>query len=262
MKTTIFKHPKKRHGAYVRWQVFALTMAFALCWSVPLGMAAAPVAYEGSGQPSPEDAARAYLEGVRNGDLYQTLAVFAIESYVERYDFRGLLEKLKAYLPSRPISLPNANPMFQAINVERRKAEVVSGISYHLLAFRMPDMEPNKPLMFNDEGEAAEFVSGLEANTGPLALSSIQIGEAVAPETLSDMYADEKNLENLDWQRQTIGADEMRSVVLVFSVDTKAYLFCCDVAKYGEAWYLVSLGGNMGNLLGISAANGGIMPMH
>lgn len=263
MKKANRKHFRKRRGAGVLWKALALAAACAMIWSASTAMVAASAPYEGQGYGSPEDAVRAYLEGMQNGDLSQMLAAFAIESYAARYDFQGQLEWTKVYLPSVPGTLPNASPLFQAINVETRKAEVVRDVMYQLLAFNMPDtVDSAAPVVFAGDDAAAQvaqFVQHMEEATHNLALASLQITGFVPPESLHDMYTDPKNRENVDRKRQIIGADEIRSVAMQFTAEGRSCILCCDVARYGEAWYLISFGGNIGNLLGIPATHGGIM---
>lgn len=263
MENMFFAHTIRRRGAGVLRCAAALAMAITLVLRMSSGMASALPTYEGPGLATPEDAAHAYLEAAQNGDLSQMLAAFAIESYVDNYDFLAQLNRLKVYAPSLPVRLPNANPLLRDINVETRKAEVVDGIIYQLLAFHMPEMTLTAPVVFTGDDAAAHasrFAADMATNMHVLTLSSLEIGGFIPPELLSDAYTDEKNREHMDGYRQMIGADEMRSVAVKFSVGENPYILCCDAVRYGDAWFLVQLGGNIGNLLNAGRFVGGILP--
>ena len=63
---------------------------------------------EGDGFDSPEDAAKAYLEGLRDLDIPRMMSAFAVESYVENFNFEALLNMLRVYMTGFDIKLPNA----------------------------------------------------------------------------------------------------------------------------------------------------------
>lgn len=239
-----------------------MLLAVAFLLSGPCGALAAT--YEGEGFASPEDAVQAYLTGIQNEDLSQMLSAFAIESFVEHYDLKAMLEQIRAYTYSMAIKLPNTNEIFESINVEARKGEIVQAIQFQLMSFHMPELDITQPVTFagDDSAEAiATFLEAFEANTRTLTIKGLQFDAFIAPETLNELYLSEQNQKNLAKRAPVYGADEIKSVVASLTVEGKPYVLCCDAIRYGDAWYLLSLGGNISQLLGLSMFSGGLVPL-
>lgn len=237
-----------------------LVMVLIVC--APLGALAA--SYESEGFESPEAAVQAYMAGVQDENLEQMLSAFAIETLVEHYDFEAMLGRVRAYTIYSGIKLPNTNPLFQSLNVETRKNEIVQSIMYQLLSFHMPDLDFTQPTAFTSDDyveDIARFLEAFESNTRSLALKSLELGDFIAPESLSDVYLIEQNQQNMSRIASIQGADEVKSMVASFTVEGKPYILCCDAVRYGDVWYLLSLGGNIAQLLGMNPYTGGLVPM-
>jgi len=57
-----------------------------------------------------------------------------------------------------------------------------------------------------------------------------------------------------------IKAGDVANTVIIFNADGQDWLFCSQAIRYNGKWYLESLGGNIGALLGLSYNSGGIAP--
>ncbi len=234
---------------------------------IPLWRPIVPISaavYEGPGAATAEDAVRLYFQGVREENLSKMLSAFAVETYAANYSLEAYLERMGAYLPSMTTQLPQTNPLFDAINVETRKAEIVGRISYQLLAIDMPDLDLTKTTAFpRAEGQTpiADFLALFEKNTRRLSLSSCLVIGFFPAWLFPEQYGSELNQKNMDRQRKIVGADEMGSTVACVIARGRLYVFCCDTVRYGDRWYILNFGGNIGSLLGISLQTGGMVPV-
>ena len=219
--------------------------------------------YEGPGCATPEDAVRLYLEGIQNEDLGKMLSAFAIETCVVRFDYTGQLRRIRSYIPVSSTGHPSVSNLFTAMNIESRKQEIVNAIKFQLVMFHLTDYDPVISTMFMSDdldAEIAAFVKHFEDNLGTLALRDLELVGFIPPNQLSEMYDGEKNQEQLVSLAEICGADELRSVAALFTVDGKGYYLCCDALQYGDQWYLHKLGGSISSLLLIDQWAGGITP--
>lgn len=220
--------------------------------------------HEFAGANTPEEAVQHYLEGLAKQDLYTMISAFAIETYVQEYDIAALLERLGAYMPTSTIHYPNANDLFTAINVESRKAEVVHMITLQQNAMLLPELAADRPLVLSDEKspDAADFIKDME-NALQKASPTDESGliAFIAPTDMSDLYANERNMENMARRAAICGADELQSVIAVFTYGENTFAMCCDVIRYGDMWFMEGMPGNIGTLLNISASLAGTVPV-
>lgn len=246
-----------KHAKYL--SAISLLLAALLACS-GTGLASAPT-YEGPGWATAEDAVTAYLEAMQRGDLSAMVSAFAIETYVDNYDFAAQLKRLSAYSFVSIIKVPNTNELFRSINIEARQGEAVMAVLLQMLTLHMPDRDFMSMLAFKTDtidADVGAFVEEFAENTGSLSLETLTFGRFIPPESLSDVYESEMNQANIDRQKAIYGADEQKSVVAVFSVGSTLCALCCDAVRYGEKWYLLSMGGNIGNILGLRYSSGGI----
>lgn len=254
----------------------ALALVLCLAWG-SAAFAAMPT-YEGPGFATPEEAVETYLEGLKAGDLSMMLSAYAIEKYVANYDFEGMIQWLQVFLPNQQAIFPGSGPLYEALNVETRKAEVVASIVYQQLAFVLPEFAPGQPTAFSGddrEGKVADFIQKFRNRTQAPSLQSLAFEQFMEPALLSNMYLAEKNQEMLAKKAALCGADEMRSLVAAFSVELGdvmealetdvapkdgrlQFMLCCDALRYGDRWYMGFVPGNIGNLLGVTVLTGGI----
>lgn len=239
-----------------------LLLTAALCLGI--GGVALAATYEGEGSATPEEAVALYLEGVQEESLPKMLSAFAIETYAAGFDWGAQLERIKMYsAATMNIKFPKTNPLFEAINVEARKSEIVGGIAVQFTAFQMPEMDYYAPVTFTgDDADAqvAAFVQQFEETTRSLTLAKLIPVGFVEPSLLSEIYEDERNQGNLAKLAAIYGADEIQSKAACLMMSGKPYLLCCDTIRYGEKWYMLGLGGNIGQILGLSVTSGGITP--
>ena len=216
---------------------------------------------EGPGFDSPEEAAEAYLDALKEGDVEGMLSTFAMETYVDNLDLEAYVERLRVYVPISGTPLPGDSDLVQAINLEKRRATFTQIFAYQYLTLLDPDSPilEAEPLEV-DEGQASEFLAQLEVRDDLEKLSEMTVGLTVSPERLTDAYQQENNQENLRRLTNVYGADEIQSLALRVTVDGRDYLFCPDLVRYDDTWYVLSPMGNLGLLLGGATYTGGFLP--
>lgn len=212
-----------------------------------------------TGFDSPEDAVIAYLEGLRDSDLNRMIYAFAVERYVENYNFEALLNRLQAYTLTHEIRMPNANEFVTAMNIESRRARVIDGIIMQHIFLAHPELDMLATQAVDVE-HISDFVGDFSENLNALDLYSIEILGFIPPEALDERYLSEHNQSVLASQAEVLGAEQLASRVAVFEMDGEKYLLLVDVAEYKGAWYLSDLGGNIGILLNISSFLQGMFP--
>lgn len=239
-----------------------LSLSLLLISSCAFATEAAP-RYEGAGYATPEEAVQAYLDGLRDADLSQMLSAFAMETYVDHYDFQAQLERIRTYMMlTMEIRFPNDNDLMRALNVENRKTQIVNAITYQQFGLFAPDWDVTSPISFGaSDAEGIPALMDQFAAAAGTDMSRLTFVGFFAPEVLSDVYLTERNQENLAKQQAVYGMEELRSMVAGFTLGDDQYILCCDVGRYGDRWYMNSLSGNIGTLLGIPVMRAGLVPM-
>ena len=218
--------------------------------------------YEGDGWATPEEAVQVYLAGLKALDLDKMLSAFAIESFVDHYHFAAKIEDMDAYNYHIENRLPSTNDLFTSLNVETRKGGISDAIFFQAVSIILPDVDFIAPNTMRDyEGGSKAFVDKISVSS-PLIIEDLDLVEFVAPEALSDTYLLEPIQKNLQRQMTFFGADEFKSIALYFTCNNQKYIFCCDVLRYGEKWYLGSLNSHIGMILEVPSTSRGIMPIN
>jgi len=221
------------------------------------------VTIEGAGYESAKDAARAYLEAFSKSDVDAMISTFAVESYVENYDLEAQIKRVKAFIfYTFPQSLLPNNQFATALNIQQRQGQIVTWIrlQYELVLFQGELSNSGMIINLSNDKDMRSFINKLNDQTYYEPIKSLRVLGFEDPDSLSDMYPSIMNQQNIDKFREIIGAQRLEDVVARVEFDNEVYLVCFDVARYGGKWYINSIGGNIGNLIGIPATGGGIIP--
>ena len=216
---------------------------------------------EGAGFDSPEDAAKAFLEGLRDADLDRMISTFAVESYAGNYDFEAGLNRMRVYHPSQEMKIPNANELAAAMNIESRRNSVANMLLRQYLFLCNPELDQSQPYMLADETEASKFTAQLNNNLNAPKFQTLKLLGFIPPEAISDQYLSEQNQYNIARQAEVCGADQRVSRIAVFELSGNEYMLCLDAVDYGGKWYIAQLGGNIGNIMGIISTSMGTVPL-
>lgn len=219
---------------------------------------------EGPGFSSPEDAAEAYLSGLRDQDMDAMIAAFAIESYTDNYDLEVATDSLKAYLPLRINQfLPNTTEYTRQLNIEMRKNLIEGQIIFQYVVFNIPDAYNDlKTITFKDSQEVQDFIENIDHDARKYIFEDLVITGSLQPEELYEDYLSESNTKFIARRAEMFGVDsnDVANIAITFEADGETWVFCAQAIRYDNQWYLESAGGSLGSLLGCSIEAGGIMP--
>lgn len=212
-----------------------------------------PIRYEGDGYDTPEDAVRAYLEGLRNLDVQQMLGAFAWETQNSRYLIEAELLRLNTYIPSMSPGLFPKNSLLTSANLEEIRANETYRIYATIGVYVTPESyEQGMTFAPIDSEEGKAFLQGfrydrLEKLAG---LTNIRF---LTPDLVTkDHFSTPTNQKNFEEQNAKYGADQVVDIVAVADAGDEFLMVIPTVARYGDRWYLVSLNSNTSSLLGIN----------
>ncbi len=216
---------------------------------------------EGSGFAMPEDAAKAYLMGLKAKDMGAMLSTFAIESYVDNYDFEVQIERLMLYQYNAEIRFPNTNDYTRQMNIASRTSQIEGLIIYQYMTFNTPEALNNSKFVTIDPGTTSDFVKKFERDTENYIFKDLEITGTQNPEDLCDVYWNKKNQEAIANHAKTFGADieDVANVVITFEADGDDWIFCPQLVRYNDKWYIQMLQGNIANIMAFEHYNGGII---
>jgi len=242
-----------------RFVLFALIIGLFLGCLGP--SAAASWTYEGEGADTPEGAVRIYLEGIQQMDLAKMLGAFTIETYAEKSLFDEQLMRARAYYFSLPIKFPASNELLAALNVETRKNDLITSIIVQLFRFHMPEYEVYQHTPFAPgpamAREVSAFIDKLNDGLEALTMQTLEIDGFYPPALASALYDTPGNKSRLVSAAEMHGAEEVQSVIALFTVEETRYMLCSDAIRYGEKWYILHLNGHIGNILALPPTAGG-----
>ena len=220
---------------------------------------------EGSGFDSPEEAVSAYIQGWKNSDYAWMMAAFAVETYAANYDLNGTVERVGAYTPIMEF-IPGISELSDEINIETRRSRISKIIKAHyLLLTQSKSMESTYAgtyRMLEDNETAEEMMADMFATDDSTYLSDITTdGVFIDPASLNEAYSSETNQAAIAKTAELAGADEVCSLLTTIRSAGAFYLLSMDTVRYGDRWYILEAGGNIGNLLGIPSDYMGLLPI-
>jgi hypothetical protein len=226
-------------------------------------VAAGGATIEGPGYATPADVAEAYLAGLRDQDIPAMLSAFAIESKAKNYDLGQYLDRLRTYTTTITLPFPGTSDKSLMWNVEALRKNLSNQIIMQYMTFNTPEaVNDFKATVLNTPEEISAFVTKMETGIDNYVFADLEIIGAIAPQLLSDKYLNERNQENIakSVKPYNVEAVDVANTVILFKADGRDWVFCSQAIKYSGKWYLDSLSGNIGNLLGLSFSSGGIAP--
>jgi hypothetical protein len=81
------------------------------------------------------------------------------------------------------------------------------------------------------------------------------------PDSLSGTFGDERNQQYIARMAEVLGVDkgDIANIVITFDADGRKWVFCPQMVRYNNRWYMESLMGNLAVLEGLDSFSGGIM---
>ena len=216
---------------------------------------------EGDGFDTPEEAASAYINGLKNMDINQIISTYAVETYVENYSLEKNISRLKGY--SLNIGyIPDISDFSIRLNTEKRRADIVKDIRYQYLILTDSEIPYDGSFLLfdnNNYDSPEDFVNSIFATDDNLYFTELVFdGTFIIPEALSDSFATEATKKVIQTNIDMINADDIKSVAAYLKCTGRDFILTMDTARYEDKWYVLNCQGTIGIYMGISTYNGGL----
>ncbi|MCR5058160.1 MAG: hypothetical protein K6A81_06050 [Clostridiales bacterium] len=253
-------------------RIIAIGMVFVFLASCGCAAKKKSNTIEGKGYGSPEDAALAFAEAFKEQDMDKMLSTFAIETYCSNYDaYLGMVRllSLSMFMYNEPIAPEGASYLHEA-NVYNRAGVLSRNIEYLYTNVVMAscddrDVQETYEMLFNgqqisvaDSGYMDRSRAFLDAVTGAEDLD-IKVGEVYKAESIIAGFYSDSILQNSYTVAKVRNADGYKSLAVSLKVNGHEMLITMDAVKYGKKWYLCSLGGMQGMVLGLNTTSAGFV---
>ena len=212
------------------------------------------IRYEGDGFSTPENAMTWYLDGLKNLDADRMLRAFAWETQIAHYSVTDMFLQQKSVAGFTAARLPMENsPFLAAADMHSLRKLQITYIRYSLEAIFIPRKLAGYTLA-PLTGEEGEKVFGyfdwnkLEPLRGMANIRFISPDEATGMKYSSDFM-----VQNRAKQYARFGADETRDMIAAADLpDGRQLMVFAVAARYGDKWYLVTLGNQASSIIGMS----------
>ena len=203
-------------------------------------------------------AVRRYLEYVAANDQVKMIGTFAVESYVDHFNFRTRLESSGAYIfMQQEFNFPAVTDFTRDLNIESRKNDIRWNLLEQYNALGVFSEIETVDLVQKEDLDVSFALSELPKR---LNTSSLKILGYISPDKLSETYGS-SNFQDIRRRRmKAYGADDTESIAAVFELNGARYIICIDTVKYEDRWFIRELGGELYSLLGFDYRCAGIMP--
>ncbi len=212
---------------------------------------------EAGGFDSSQTAVRRYLEYLAANEQDKMIGTFAVESYVDHFDFRTRLESSGAYIfMQQEFNFPAVTDFTRDLNIENRKNDIRWNLLEQYTALGVFSEIDTADLVQAEDLDVSFALSELPKR---LNTSSIKILGYISPEKMSESYGS-NDFQDIELRKmKAYGADDIESIGAVFELNGARYIICIDTVKYENRWFIRELGGELSLLLGIDSRYAGIM---
>ena len=225
------------------------------------GSPAFAVPWENAGFDTPEEAVRAYLDGLADGDLNAMLGAFAWGPMAERTTLKNMMMFLKTYAPNGWPVFPDDGGLLRQTDALLLLRRWLAPIRFSIREYLIGDALRQDPFWMSaqtvrirEEFELQAFLAlfdlaRIEALRG---MEIVLIGTPDAAVGTTSAYYGDGIQSTLEKYRTAYGADELGDMAAVFIVGGKRYGFFPQVVRYGDRWYLGAESGVLSAVLGIT----------
>ncbi len=223
---------------------------------------------EGAGFDSPEDAITGYLKALQTGNMDQILSTFAVESYCENYKIEKRIAMDGLYNFSsllgaggdRSLVAYGKNEFLRDITLHQRQNDIIQELYRQVLQFYGNfDEIVADGRNVTEESDIQGVIAALSNLSEELDLSTLEMGEVIYVETMSDHTSFEHLLSRMKNYGDVIGAEGFKSLAISFSLNGEDGILFMDTAKIGEKWYNIRPDGFISSLTGVDTYHGGMI---
>lgn len=232
-----------------------------------------PRTVEGEGYDSPKEAALAYVEALKEGDVEKMISTFAVESYVANMDLEGWIEKAGGYSSTLQPGFWSIDDYTESVNILRRKNQLVNGIYYQYMmlselgfedeAFTYPiSVQRMEAGEYEEFDSVEEFYDALMDPDWMEKLSEMEIGDVLTAEDLEDELGEnffsEHNKAYNERTFEILNADDYAMLAVEIELDGEEYYQCLNMICYDGKWYNCFFSGTIGQFFGTSPLGAGL----
>jgi hypothetical protein len=187
---------------------------------------------------TPEAAIHHFAKSIATNDLTAALQTFAINDYVNGYDFTAYSKRLGVIQPTFTLA-PTEYPMYAQINhlsLLSRYSQQITFFCYSFYATESLDM--TTPI-----NEEPERIDAFIASVNPEQLADLTIAKMFKITASSEKLLDV-------WQQQAapIGAEEITEFVVLYELSGDYFMGGFHLLRYGEFWKIDTLSSVLANM--------------
>lgn len=228
---------------------------------------------EGPGFATPQEAAAAYVNALNAGDVPAMLATFSIETYVDRYDSRAYVERMRALLPNGYQGYPVTGTLSRGLWLEQRRNEIAGAVwrAYILFSTLGSDYEKvgqGMSVQLKEKEEFDRYIAYMQASSAEKYVGKLTVlgaylpTDAVVSSFIPEGYFSEKSVEYRRIQQVIpAGCDEYADVIVLFNAGGILCAQFIGCARYGDVWYNQTLQGYLSSMVGMSMQQAGLVPL-
>lgn len=220
-------------------------------------------ALDGPGFDTPEEAAEAYLLGLRDKDVDRMLSAFAIQGLARRYSLSSMLERYKGYTKNFEMLLPSIDEFTIRLNAENRRGKLILRIINQLMLYNAPTA-PNdyQLIVLSDQEKRDQFLKDVGEELSVYRFTGLQVTGSVDPVEAAPLAGSENAIEQARKYFQQYGLEpgNFRNVLMTLRVNDENWLFAAQACSLDGRWYLESPGGYLSALMGMAPEASGLVP--
>jgi len=227
------------------------------------GSSGGTVTYEGPGFGTPEAAAKAFLDGLKNKDMDAMVATFAIESVANNCDYIAHLTRMKAAMPQDVVyscPFPQGDPLGRQVNIQTRLAAVNTSLAWLIASGVTPSSFSGSLQTVDDP---ATFQAGIDSDFANFRFAAISDVATVDPAALDPQWNDPRMQTNVAAWAAEFGLNEntFRQLAMTFSVDGQRWAFVPEACRYHDRWYLLNTYSRLSLVMGVDSSSMGLFAL-
>ncbi len=193
----------------------------------------------------PEDAINHFVAALSENDLQKALQACAVEEYAQGYDFAGMMDRMKSFMPIQQMA-PSEYGLFAEMNRITAMGMLVNQMKMMVYSFFVPEVKEGITMYVGGGAdEAKKFAEAVD----PGKLKNLKLLRIDPP--MQNILYSEKNIESFQKVAKFYGAQDMTERIVLYELDGKIYLGGFGLLRYGDGWKIQRL---YSNLAGSSVA--------
>lgn len=216
---------------------------------------------EGDGFDTPEEAVEAFLDGFVSNDIRMMLSACAIESFVDCYRYDLAVKRFGGITPYIGDGfIPVRSNYSYDLDMEIRRTALTRQFHYSYLTMIGSVLMDEQHIYYDPEQEVDALISEIYTDDTAI-VSDIHFDSFyMDPDTVTDgRISNDYFAGNVEKAQNIYGVEELVCLLPIVDIAGEEYYYPFDVGLYGDRWRIITPGGQLGSILGISAYNGGLI---